>query len=441
MQSNLIPPDPREVDWKAAPPLCKLYRNCEQIPCAGTELAPVRSDKDTRSSGGSIPGLGLGQIGQMLADIYGFTRQCYQPSILAFLNMHEEYIYSLYPSLLLRSVPSGGALFPCEVYLLVGSESEDIPAGIYHYDAAHQALDILRRGDYSTLLQSALAHPQEPPPVITLLLSCVFWKDGFKYGAFSYRLQGLDIGTVISQTEIVARHAGFSATLHYQFLDHILNNLLGLDPLQESVYAVLTWGQALHLASQEARDKAKPLLITPDLAKPVPEAMPLASIAHWPLVEAVHRASLLDTREAFRALHRLAPIQPPAEEEYETTALWTPDPPLDLWQARHSRHSANGFFLPQPLVAKQLGALLHLCMRGTTNDLDDYCEVLQHTLLYCVVCRVQDIPSGIYRYEPQRHALSLVRAGEMTSQLQGLLRQADHMHFYTSISFFPIGNY
>src|SRR5262249_17531774 len=52
-----------------------------------------------------------------------------------------------------------------------------------------------------------------------------------------------DIGTVLSQSEIITHHAGLSTTIHYQFQDKALNDLLGLDPLHESIYAVVEWRQ------------------------------------------------------------------------------------------------------------------------------------------------------------------------------------------------------
>jgi hypothetical protein len=157
-------------------------------------------------------------------------------------------------------------------------------------------------------------------------LSCIFWKDGFKYGAFSYRLQGLNIGTIIGQSEIIARHAGLSTTIHHQFQDKVLNDLLGLDPLYESVYTVIEWRSTEVGKVDDGGDAQDPSLRSPtiipeeqtqirhvqDKAELVPTST--ESIARWPLPEEIHRASLIETREAFRPLHSLAPIKSPYKE-------------------------------------------------------------------------------------------------------------------------------
>src|SRR5262249_51454607 len=140
------------------------------------------------------------------------------------------------------------------------------------------------------------------------------------------------------------------------------------------------------------------------------------SIARWPLPEAAHRASLIETREAFRPLHSLAPIQLPHGEGGKTLPL-SAETPLDLWKARSQRRSTTGIFLPTPLTKQQLSQLLRTSMHGTKNDLDGKTKFLQHTMLYCVVCRVHGVPAGIYRYQHERNELELVRAGMLTHEL------------------------
>jgi SagB-type dehydrogenase family enzyme len=115
--------------------------------------------------------------------------------------------------------------------------------------------------------------------------------------------------------------------------------------------------------------------------------------------------------------------------------------PLDLWEARTQRHSAAGNFLPTPLTEQQLSQLLRTSMHGTTNDLDGHTDFLQHTLLYCVVRRVQGIPAGIYRYEPERHELTLVRAGALSHELSQALCIPNMHLFYTSVHLVPVGDY
>jgi SagB-type dehydrogenase family enzyme len=431
LEANVQPPEMRNVNWSAAPLPFKLYRNADQIKCPSEGRGPSGTLAEQEGE--------RAQIGQILFDVYGLTRQDHA--------MKEEGPRSPFPlqlppdpgfhTSLFRPVPSGGALFPCELYLLV-APGKSFPAGIYHYDAAHHALDVIRQGDYSHLLQTALAHPSDTPPAYAFLLSCFFWKDGFKYGAFSYRLQGLDSGTVLAQSEIVTGHYDLEATIHYQFLDQAINDLIGLDLWHESIYAII----ALSPAHQGLLDDAETHLADapqePVRLPSVPQAEPLESIAHWPLPEAIHRASLIETRAAFCTLRSLPPLEQP--ETMACQSLAPSDASLDLWKARYQRRSASGF-LPGTLTEPQLAQLLRASTRGCTNDIDGRSDLLLHTLLYCVINRVQNIPSGIYCYHPAKHTLGVVYAGEVQSTFQELLGWHNLNLFQMSVCLVPVANY
>ncbi|MFP3415792.1 NADH oxidase, partial [Bacillus sp. SIMBA_074] len=53
-----------------------------------------------------------------------------------------------------RFPPSGGALYPSELYVYL--KMDELPAGIYHYDVAHHRLVLLREGDFDSYLTKAL---------------------------------------------------------------------------------------------------------------------------------------------------------------------------------------------------------------------------------------------------------------------------------------------
>jgi SagB-type dehydrogenase family enzyme len=80
-------------------------------------------------------------------------------------------------------------------------------------------------------------------------------------------------------------------------------------------------------------------------------------------------------------------------------------------------------------------------MHGTTNDLDGHSDFLQHTLLYCVVYRVQGVPEDIYIYNHKNHELELIRAGIQPYERYQILRGPNFNLFYMSVSLFLVGNY
>ena len=117
---------------------------------------------------------------------------------------------------------------------------DDYPDGIYHYDAAHHRLILLREGNFDSYLTEALGNRCNLQSCFgAAFVSTMFWKNYFKYNNFSYRLQGLDSGVLIGQLLECAKQFGYTNGVYFQFLDRAINHLLGLSEGEESVYAVL----------------------------------------------------------------------------------------------------------------------------------------------------------------------------------------------------------
>ena len=137
-----------------------------------------------------------------------------------------------------RFVPSGGALYPNELYVYL--KIEDLPVGVYHYDVAHHRLVLLREGNFDSYIARALGNRCDMSACFgTVFVSTMFWKNFYKYNNFAYRLQGLDAGVLIGQLLEVAKRFGFASGVYFQFLDRAINHLLGLSEEEESVYAVI----------------------------------------------------------------------------------------------------------------------------------------------------------------------------------------------------------
>lgn len=198
-------PEREVVDWQHAPLKYKVYRggDCLRLAYLRPPLPGASQEKARQRQP-----FGAAQFGQMLAAIYGLTRQRWTGaesynaiaagSTLPILDPHTH----PFKQDLLRPVPSGGGLYPCEVYAVIGA-GQTLPAGVYHYDPVHHALDVIQdvetcSGQGNQPLTALLETLLEPPACnadFALVLSCFFWKNAFKYGEFAYRLQGLDLGS------------------------------------------------------------------------------------------------------------------------------------------------------------------------------------------------------------------------------------------------------
>jgi len=158
-----------------------------------------------------------------------------------------------------RAIASGGGLYPAEVYVYPRA-AEIGYSGIYHYNAACHELVDLGRSNPDAILCRAL-NLKEPSSLgeMVAIITVYFWKSYFKYGDFSYRLSAVDAGVAVGRTHRVGEAEFGHAIPHFDFDDVALNELLGVDGREESVYAVLRLGRATRSPVHESNaDRQSP---------------------------------------------------------------------------------------------------------------------------------------------------------------------------------------
>ncbi|MGH8895521.1 MAG: SagB family peptide dehydrogenase [Egibacteraceae bacterium] len=424
-------PIPDKVDWANAPSQFKLYRGCPKIPLG---------DHANGERATSAP-LTFEQLGQLLRDVYGLTRQGWTaPDELVSANPGGNARFHLSPPTTLRPVPAGGARYPCELYLLAG-RGQPLPAGVYHYDPAHHRLDTIHDGDHTRVLPVCLGPSEENAVGLCLLITVAFWKNVFKYGEFSYRLHSLDAGVVIGQTLAVCARHELPTTVRFQFLDAELDRLLGLDPAYESVYAVITLTDAAIADRQPAGADVLPDQQAPasQPAAPDHEVNQTQSIGLYPLPAKLHEVSMQQGSGPWPLGDRLPPVLADAPAAVRTLSL--PGAPLDLLEGLRRRRSSRGFFSPGPLTYEQLAGLLSPSLRGYSSDLGGDESAIRHTMLFCAVHDVDGIDSGVYYYDPVGHTLEQVSAGDVRAELQAAVTSWMFNLFQVNLCFFPVANY
>ena len=181
----------------------------------------IRSRSSCRDFAGSR--MPLGQLATLLHQSYGF------------LGLREMDGFTLHH----RPVPSAGARYPLECYLLA-QNVEDVQDGIYHYAAWHHRLECIRPG---VQLAGLLPNLQEQQYLVganvLLFLTAVFERTMSRYGPRGYRYVLLEAGHVAQNLCLVATELELGTLCLGGFRDAAINELLRLDPRGEgAVYAV-----------------------------------------------------------------------------------------------------------------------------------------------------------------------------------------------------------
>jgi SagB-type dehydrogenase family enzyme len=140
----------------------------------------------------------------------------------------------------LRTAPSGGALYPLEVYV-VPARVEDTEPGLYHLDPLRHVLEAHSLGAAPLeALESAAIYPEIVAGcAATLLVTGMFWRSRFKYGLRGYRFVLLEAGHLVQNVLLMCGALRLAAVPLGGFYDRSVDDLLGADGVNESVlYAV-----------------------------------------------------------------------------------------------------------------------------------------------------------------------------------------------------------
>lgn len=247
---------PGTLDWDAQPAAFRHYEGVPpiELPLASAEhltAAPVTP---------AIPD--LASIGALLHLSFGLT---------AWKTLGPD-------RWAVRANPSSGNLHPVEAYVLVAG----IPVladGLYHYRPEIHALE----------LRAVHLQPVAAGPVLAIGLSCVMWREAWKYGERAFRYCQLDTGHAQACLDYAAALLGWRMAEQSQVGSHTLAALLGLDRAAEFP------GRRAEVSQEEAE-----LLLTVDFTGGATWLDPLAlheaaGTARWQGV-----ASLIDRFPMFR---------------------------------------------------------------------------------------------------------------------------------------------
>ncbi|MET8197394.1 hypothetical protein ABZU22_26660 [Micromonospora sp. NPDC005222] len=315
-------------------------------------------------------------------------------------------------------VPSGGAFYPAELYVVWGGTA-GLPAGVYHHDPVHHALELIRPGDPATGLDLLLGNTG-PQPRHAVVVTCRVWKNAGKYGAIGYGLSMMDSGVLLGQL------AGSPLASRVRLLRHPapVDALLGLDGEMETAVAVV------ELPAADLGDATPPDLgdvagcgdvTAPDLSVPGADPLP-AGVLPAPVGLDGDRRNRPGAAAAAVALHQAI------RSGADSVPLAAPE---SGWPAVPGREPAEGgppqVELPPPAAPSRgatarrasatdlapgltVGQLAAICAYAGGHRPDGALAELtghrHHPALWCLVTQVDGLAPGGYRYDRERHRLT-----------------------------------
>lgn len=413
----LIPSD-HVVDWDDQPSRFKIYRNVPRLPLDDSSLADLGSLEDIVGEAGLNQARTNKLTYEKLSKLLLLANGILQRRLDINWNLDNAEKTSHLTPVYGRLSASGGGMYPFEFYLIKGEGGRPAP-GIYHYDNAHHALAQLAAGDASGQVRAAaFNHAAARDASDFFLVSLNFWKNSFKYHNFCYHVVTQDLGAALATIRLAALALGIHVTFLFWFQDEVVNRILGLETLTESVFAIMAVSGR---AEEHPARGSKSSLSESDLFT-VRESSYQRSkqVIRLPLVERVHQSTLVETETLPTETGALKELIPPGE------AVRLPLPGKGLMKKRLldvvlSRNSSWGKMVGRPeLEVENLAAILRTTagLHLYKSDLRPEESSARFTRLMLFANHVEGTPAGLYSYDPAQDCLLFIRAGSFGQELQ-----------------------
>jgi SagB-type dehydrogenase family enzyme len=151
-----------------------------------------------------------------------------------------------------RPVPSPGALYPLELYL-IALNVDGLPRGTYHYSALTHAIGRVSPRDPA---QGGLApfwlHDIDAEGIAAVIVICaVFRRCTVKYLDRGYRMLLMEVGAVMQNMSLLAADLGLGTCAIGGFLDDDVAKIVGVDGVAEAPLLAVVVGRPADEAAPE----------------------------------------------------------------------------------------------------------------------------------------------------------------------------------------------
>ena len=134
-----------------------------------------------------------------------------------------------------RAAPSGGALYPLDVYTVVGEKGvEDLDAAVYHYVPSDHRIEPVTMGDRKEQLARASLHQMwMAGPPVNFVITAEYSRICTKYGERGIRYATIEAGHVGQNIFLQAEALGLKAGIVGAFDDTKVIHVLGIPKQHE----------------------------------------------------------------------------------------------------------------------------------------------------------------------------------------------------------------
>ncbi len=214
------------ISWGNKLPLYKTYSDARRIKLPTPAKSPMLLDSclQERRSVRSFSDrtLGMGQLARLLLSANALT--------------HSRGGFDF------RTAPSGGALYPLDIYIFA-HYIESLEDGLYHFQVSDSSLELVFEGDFSDRIhEAANGQSSVGSSPVTIVLTARFARSTAKYADRGYRYTYVECGAISQNVYLQATALGLGTVAVGAFNDEAVNDLLGVDGLNEAALLIMPVG-------------------------------------------------------------------------------------------------------------------------------------------------------------------------------------------------------
>jgi len=139
-----------------------------------------------------------------------------------------------------RAAPSAGATYPLEVFIVVGEHgTQDLDAGIYHYDAGNHSISLQQTGDLrQKLADTALGQSSIARCPVAMVICAIHPRTAYRYGRRGERYVHMEVGHVGQNVSLQAVALGLRTVMVGAFEDEEVQKALKLEEQFKPLYII-----------------------------------------------------------------------------------------------------------------------------------------------------------------------------------------------------------
>lgn len=216
----------KNIGWGEHVPLYKKYAEAPNTKLPAADSAGMSVEKAIRNRRSvryfAEQPLSLQQLAQILQSADGIT------------DSSDDYDF--------RAAPSGGALYPIEIYVITRN-IDTLADGLYHFQVSDNSLEHIKEGDFGQQIHRA-ANEQDAVGLspVTLILTARFDRSTVKYADRGYRYIYIEAGAICENVYLQVTSLGLGTVAVGAFNDDAVDELLGIDGVKEATLLMMPVG-------------------------------------------------------------------------------------------------------------------------------------------------------------------------------------------------------